>query len=173
MDRGRADLVEVLCGPAGSAAVAGRICSVYAIQLPPEPDPRFRVETIVVPLGSAAVVAMVATLVETRTVASTWSACDVGINAGANGLYLLIQMPVLWVTQWVLIGVPAPLLALISRNRLVVTAAMALFAALVVGSVAWVFFAHSGLPIGGDALCPGTQPGWWPPWLPPSPSPFG
>jgi len=145
---------------------------VYVIHLPPEPEPRIRVETIVVPVGSAAVLAMMATFLEARTVGSAWSACDVGINAAANGWYLLFQMLVLWVTQTVLIGVPAPLLALISRNRLVVTAAMALFAALVVGSVAWVFFVHSGLPIAGNALCSGTQPGWWPPWLPPSPSPF-
>jgi len=164
--------MEVLCRAAGWAAAAGRIRSVYVIHPLPEPEPRFRVQTFVVPLGSAAALAMVATLLEARTVGSVWSACDVGINAAANSWYLLFQMPVLWVTQWVLIGVPAPLLALVSRNRLVVTAAMGLFAALVVGCVAWVFFVHSGLPIGGVALCPGTQPGWWPPWLPPSPSPF-
>ena len=139
----------------------------------PSPEPRIRTRTFAVPLGSAAVAAAVATFLEARTVGYAWSACHVGINASANGLYLLyIAMPVLWLAQTLLIGVPAPLLALLSRHRPVVTAAMALFAALVVVCVSWVFFVHSGLPIGGEARCPGTQPSWWPTWLPPGPSPF-
>lgn len=81
-------------------------------------------------------------------------------------------MPVLWVVQGSLIGAPAPFLALLSRRRLVVTAAMGLLAAVVLAGVAWAFFVHSGLPLHDSEMCTGTQPGWWPSWLPPSPAPF-
>jgi hypothetical protein len=138
-----------------------------------QPASLIRARTIAVPFGSAAVLAAAATFLEARTVGYAWNACDVGVNASANGLYLLfIAMPALWVTQTALIGAPAPLLALLSRNRLVVTAAMALLAISVVACVAWAFFVHSGLPIGDDAICTSPQPGWWPTWLPPSPSPL-
>jgi len=135
--------------------------------------PRIRARTIVVPLLSAMALAAVTAFLDARTVGLAWSACDVGINASANGLYLLfVAVPVLWVVQTVLISAPAPLLALLSHRRVVVAAAMGLLAALVVVSVAWAFFAHSGLPLRDDTFCPSTQPGWWPTWLPPSPSPF-
>jgi hypothetical protein len=56
-------------------------------------------------------------------------------------------MPVLWAVQTTLIGAPAPLLALLSRRRLVVTVAMGLLPALVLVGAAWVFFVHAGLPL--------------------------
>lgn len=125
-------------------------------------------------MGSAAGLAAVAAFLEIRTVGVAWSTCNVGVNGAANGFYLLfVAMPVLWIAQTVLIGVPAPLLAFLSRDRLVVAAAMGLYAAGVVMVVAWVFFAHSGLPLTGDyPSCAGTRPGWWPGWLPPRPSPY-
>jgi hypothetical protein len=145
---------------------------VYAIHAP-TPEPRIRARTIVIPVGSAAALAAAAAFLEARTVGYAWSSCDVGINASANGSYLLfLAMPVLWAVQTILIGAPAPLLALLSRRRLVVTLAMGLLATLVVVSVAWLFFVHSGLPLRESTTCASTEPGWWPTWLPPSPSPF-
>jgi hypothetical protein len=147
--------------------------TVYVIQPSPAREPRIRARTIAVPLGSAAVLAAVAAFLEARTVGYAWSSCDVGINASANGFYLLfIAMPVLWAVQTILIGVPAPLLALLSRRRFVVAVAMGLLATLIVVFVAWVFFVHSGLPLRDGTTCTVTEPGWWPTWLPPSPSPF-
>jgi hypothetical protein len=117
-----------------------------------------RARTIAVPLGSAAVLAAIATFLEVRTVGYAWSSCDVGINASANGFYLVfIAMPVLWSVQTILIGVPAPLLALLSRRRFVVAVAMGILAMFVVVLVAWVFFAHSGVPLGDDPMCTRTD----------------
>lgn len=118
---------------------------------------------------AAVVCAAVAALVEIRTVAVTWNDCDVGINASANAFGLIfLQLPVLWVVQALLVGFAAPLMAFLSRRRLIVTALMALTAFVLVVAVAWGYFALAGLPMQGST-CVNPEPGWWPRWLPPEP----
>lgn len=132
------------------------------------PLSRIHVRTVVVPGAAAVVCAAVAALVEVRTVAATLSACDVGINAAANSWILLEELLLLWVVQTVPVMLIAPLTALLSRRRLVVTALMAIIAVVVVAVVAWAYFALSGLPIQTPPWCSSPQPGWWPRWLPPA-----
>src|SRR3954462_3050010 len=75
----RADVVWTLCRPACSATDPGRIGFMYVIQSAPAGEPRMRVRTVAVPLGSAAVLAAAATFLEARTVGYAWSRCDVGV----------------------------------------------------------------------------------------------
>ncbi|GAA2384206.1 hypothetical protein [Dactylosporangium salmoneum] len=132
-------------------------------------QPRIRTRTVVVPLLSATLIATAASLTEIGVVGRAWDACEVGINAGANAIGLILfALPVLWLIQTGLIGALAPQLARVSRNRLVVTALMGLLAVTVVAVTAYTFFAMSGLPVQFRATCPG----WWPSWLPPAPKPF-
>jgi hypothetical protein len=97
--------------------------------------------------------------------AHAYAACDVGINASANGSTLLfIGLPVMWVLNAVVFGA---VLARVSgptwrRRALGVPAALA---ALVF--VAWLLFAWQGTPSDyPDPICPSNVPPWWPSWIP-------
>ena len=98
-------------------------------------------------------------------VGHAYAACDVGINASANGFALLfIGLPVIWVVNAVVFGT---VFARVSgptwrRRALGVVAAMAALVFL-----AWLLFAWQGTPSGyPDPICPSNIPPWWPSWIP-------
>lgn len=133
---------------------------------------RIHGQTVLVPAIAALLCGELAAHGEVGVVARAWNDCDIGINAGANSLGLaLIWLPTLWFVQTVGVAVPAPFLALLSRNRLVVAGLMVLLALVVVVGTAWAAWSLAGLPISlkGFGRCTSPDPAWWPSWLPPTP----
>lgn len=99
--------------------------------------------------------------VSLAVIGRAWAACDIGSNAAANGMTLLLLAPLLWIAAtvpWVILQS-----TLGRRHRGAALAAGLLFALwLTWFSVTWL-----GMPGSYPApLCPGNVPPWWPGFLP-------
>jgi hypothetical protein len=109
------------------------------------------------PLGP--VLAAPAAYLALAVVGRAWSDCDVGVNAGANGLTLMIILPVLWVIEGVLSGAAIALAAARFRAPWPVQVAIVLLCLAVLGyGAVWCLVTAAG-------EWPACPPRGRPPWL--------
>ncbi|WP_328685957.1 hypothetical protein [Streptomyces sp. NBC_00343] len=101
------------------------------------------------------------TAVTIAAIGRAWATCDVGVNAGANGLTLLFLAPPIWIATtvpWVILHS-----TLGRRHRR---------AALMTGLIltlwfSWFLVTWLGMPDSyPDPYCPGNVPPWWPGFIP-------
>ncbi|RIQ11799.1 hypothetical protein [Jiangella rhizosphaerae] len=113
--------------------------------------------------GAGVVVGGVVALALAGLISRAHADCDVGLNAGANLLAVLMVLPVVW-------GLHAAAFAAASAGvgRVTRRAPAGLVAgALTVVLLAWLLFAWVGTPSDyPDPICPANVPPWWPSWLP-------
>ncbi len=100
-------------------------------------------------------------LVSLTAIGRAWTACDIGVNAGARSATLLFLAPLVWVAAavpWVI------LYATLGRRHR--------GAALTAGLVftlwfTWFLVTWLGMPDSyPDPWCPNNVPPWWPSFLP-------
>ncbi|WP_190039919.1 hypothetical protein [Streptomyces fructofermentans] len=90
-----------------------------------------------------------------------WAACDIGSNAGANGMGLLFLAPVIWIAA----AVPWVVLHGTLGRRHPTTALMA--GLIVTLWFTWFLVTWLGMPDSYPAsTCPGNVPPWWPSFIP-------
>ncbi|KQX65449.1 hypothetical protein ASD48_20605 [Streptomyces sp. Root1310] len=99
--------------------------------------------------------------VSVAAVGRAWAACDIGTNAAANSMTLLILAPLIWIAT----AVPWVILhhTLGRRHR-----RTALITGLVVTLwFTWFLVTWLGIPESYPApSCPGNVPPWWPGFIP-------
>lgn len=99
--------------------------------------------------------------VSVTAIGRVWAACDVGVNAAADTMSLLLLLPLAWITAavpWVV------LYGTLGRRR----RGAALTAGLVV-TVWFTWFLVTWLGVADpypDPRCPGNVPPWWPGFVP-------
>jgi hypothetical protein len=102
-----------------------------------------------------------ASAVSTVTIGRIWAACDIGVNANATSLTLLVLSPLIWIAAavpWIVLygtlGKHHPRAALL--GGLLFTVWFTWFLVTWLGMV-------DDYP---DPLCPGNIPPWWPSLIP-------
>ncbi|MFI6544813.1 hypothetical protein ACIBO9_16385 [Streptomyces prunicolor] len=100
-------------------------------------------------------------VVTVAAIGRAWSACDIGVNAGANSATLLFLAPLIWIAA----AVPWVILhgTLGRRHRRTALIAGLVFALW----LAWFLVTWLGMPDSyPDPFCPGNVPPWWPSFIP-------
>ncbi|GII27189.1 hypothetical protein Pmi06nite_06310 [Planotetraspora mira] len=101
------------------------------------------------------------TLITIFVIGHMWSSCNVGVNAGANSLTLILFAPIIWLAS--------------ALSWLILYGAIGRFnhgVAIMFGIVfnlglLWFLVAHFGaMESYPDPICPGNVPPWWPSFIP-------
>jgi hypothetical protein len=86
--------------------------------------------------------------------------CDVGVNAGANAMVLVLALPLLWLVDAAFFAAALAAVTGAGRQRSV-PGLLAGVSALAL--LAWALFALVGAPAGYPSpLCRANVPPWWP-----------
>jgi hypothetical protein len=97
-------------------------------------------------------------------ISQAYAACDVGINAGANSLALMLVLPVIWLANSLVFGAVFARVSDATWKRRTLGAVAALVALVL---LAWLLFAWQGTPSDYPSpICRSNVPPWWPSWIP-------
>ncbi|WP_052347126.1 hypothetical protein [Streptomyces prunicolor] len=100
-------------------------------------------------------------VVTVAAIGRAWSACDIGVNAGANSATLLFLAPLIWIAAaapWVILHG-----TLGRRHRRTALLAGLVFALW----FTWFLVTWLGMPDSyPDPFCPDSVPPWWPSFIP-------
>lgn len=112
-------------------------------------------------VGSGVLLGGLTAVVTIFAIERAWAACDVGVNAGANGITLLFLAPLIWIAtavSWVILGSTFG-----RRHRRTALMAGLIFTLW----FSWFLVTWLGMPDSyPDPFCPGNIPPWWPSFVP-------
>ncbi|MET9293861.1 hypothetical protein [Streptomyces sp. NPDC003077] len=104
-------------------------------------------------------------LVGTFLLGRIWQACDIGVNAAANGFGLLLAFVPAWALATAWWGMS---LLVVGRRSKAAALVLAVLGSLAVvwGLVAWQHEPGGSYPVSQASCAPDNVPRWWPGWLP-------